>query len=186
MKNNQATFFSFFQNKKDSLAEIRDCCPEDACQFPRFAAKVAEETNFTLHWKGKKYPVEPIKETWKKAFVSPSEFYLGAFSPEKGVIGQLHFRIMKPTHPRVKHVGEFNIMLLKQYWGTGLANIMMKTMEKRAKQMGALRIEATVIVKNHRATAFYQKLGYKIEGTRKNSIDINGILLDEYYISKLI
>lgn len=174
------------QREKDPLIVYRDCTLEDAYVFVEFAAQIACETNFTLHYKGKKYPIEKIQEHWQKALNSSSEFYLGAFDNGKKLLGQLYFHLINPVHPRINHIGEFNIAILKQYWGSGLAQEMMAVMEQRAKKMGAIRIEARVMIANERAVAFYRKLSYEIEGTRRQSINIDGSFYDEHYISKLI
>lgn len=171
--------------KEDSLI-YRDCLPEDAKQFPIFAAQIARETQFTLHYSGKKYPIEKIQQTWACALNSSSEFYLGVFNAEKKLIGQLHFKVMVPSHPRIQHIGKFSIMVIQKYWGKGIANKMMRIMEQSAKKIGIHRIEAEVMTENNRALAFYKKLGYEVEGTRKQSLRIQGDYYNEFYIAKLI
>ena len=51
---------------------------------------------------------------------------------------------------------------------------------------GATRLEALVRVQNERGVAFYKKMGFEIEGTRRNAALINGEYQDEYFIAKFL
>ncbi|MEO6098439.1 MAG: hypothetical protein ABIW76_23330 [Fibrobacteria bacterium] len=43
-----------------------------------------------------------------------------------------------------------------------------------------------MVSENGNALALYRKMGFAIEGTRKNSMKIEGRYLDEYYMGKKI
>jgi RimJ/RimL family protein N-acetyltransferase len=47
-------------------------------------------------------------------------------------------------------------------------------------QQNALRIELTVITTNLKAISLYKNFGFENEGTRRNSLMIQGHLDDEY------
>ncbi len=42
------------------------------------------------------------------------------------------------------------------------------------------------MVHNERAVGLYQKVGFEIEGTRKNSLFVNGKYVDEYYMALIM
>ncbi|WP_428848894.1 GNAT family N-acetyltransferase [Terribacillus saccharophilus] len=48
------------------------------------------------------------------------------------------------------------------------------------------RLELTVITENKAGVALYKKSGFDIEGTKRNSLIINGKTYDEYCMSKLL
>lgn len=164
---------------------FRNCVPEDAHLFPTFGKKIASETDNTLLFEGMQFPIDKIKEAWKIALVSKSEFYIGAFHSDQEMIGQIYFKLISPDHPWIKHIGEFFIMVLQEHWGKGVSCELMRLMEHHAKNMQIKRIEAKVRTSNDRAIAFYKKHGYLVEGCRKNSAFINGNSSDEYFIAKL-
>jgi RimJ/RimL family protein N-acetyltransferase len=39
---------------------------------------------------------------------------------------------------------------------------------------------------NEAGLALYKKMGFKIEGTKKDSLFVDGVYIDEYYMSKLL
>jgi RimJ/RimL family protein N-acetyltransferase len=58
--------------------------------------------------------------------------------------------------------------------------------EKWAKEVGISKLELSVIKENTNAQKLYKKLGFDIEGDRKNALIINGQFVDEFYMGKLI
>ncbi|WP_342768304.1 hypothetical protein [Falsibacillus pallidus] len=44
----------------------------------------------------------------------------------------------------------------------------------------------TVVSENGRAVALYKKIGFEIEGTKKDSLLIDGTFVNEYYMGKLL
>lgn len=55
-----------------------------------------------------------------------------------------------------------------------------------AKKVHLHRLDLTVIAKNDAAIALYKKMGFEIEGVKRDSLLINNEFVDEYYMSKLI
>jgi RimJ/RimL family protein N-acetyltransferase len=78
------------------------------------------------------------------------------------------------------------MMILQDYSGAGLGKELMRLMEEHARQIGVIRIEAQVRVKNERAVRLYQSAGFEIEGTRRREALIGGEMQDSYYIAKLL
>lgn len=55
-----------------------------------------------------------------------------------------------------------------------------------AKGKGMHRLELTVLVDNTVGVALYKKMGFEIEGRKRQSLQVNGSYVDEYYMSKLL
>ncbi|GAE36015.1 acetyltransferase [Halalkalibacter akibai JCM 9157] len=48
------------------------------------------------------------------------------------------------------------------------------------------RLELTVVTRNEIGISLYQKMGFEIEGRKRDSLLINSEYVDEYYMSKLL
>ncbi len=62
----------------------------------------------------------------------------------------------------------------------------MSKAEAWAQEVGISRLELTVVEHNEPALALYKKMGYTIEGTRMNSLFINGDYINEFYMGKYL
>ena len=172
-------------SKSGKQYDLRSFKSEDAEAMQDFFFQSALETTHTLHYKEKNIPLGQLQEKCKQAIESPSNLILGVFDNSK-IVGQLSFRVAFPEHPWVKHIGEFGMTVLKDYWGQGIGSTLLQKMEDFAKSVGVVRIEARVRSLNERGLGLYKKRGYQIEGERKKAALINGNFEDELYIAKLL
>jgi len=62
----------------------------------------------------------------------------------------------------------------------------MNALEKEALKKGITRFELDVSVKNKIAINLYKKMGFLIEGERKNYYLIDGEFDDDYIMAKII
>lgn len=176
---------STIQTKSGKTYDLRSFVPEDAEAQQNFFYQSALDSTHTLHYKEKNIPISKLRERSNQALESPTDLSLGVFDNGK-IIGQLFFKISYPEHPWVKHIGEFGMTVLKDYWGQGIGSSLLTQMESFAKCVGVTRIEAKVRCSNQRGVSLYNKSGYEIEGTRKKAALIDGSFEDEYYIAKLL
>lgn len=70
--------------------------------------------------------------------------------------------------------------------GQGVGKALFAAVTLWAKEMKLHRLELTVLVKNEVAVNLYKKMGFVIEGTKKDSLLIDGHFEDEYYMAKII
>ena len=87
---------------------------------------------------------------------------------------------------RNKHSVYIVVGISLNYRGQGIGKRLFEQMEKWAKERGICRLELTVVTLNEAALSLYKKQGFEIEGTKRNSLFIEGKYVDEYYMSKLI
>lgn len=73
-----------------------------------------------------------------------------------------------------------------EFCGKGIGTRLFEELESWASSVGVHRLELTVIVENHAGVSLYKKCGFEIEGTKRNSVMLNGRYVDEYYMAKLI
>jgi ribosomal protein S18 acetylase RimI-like enzyme len=68
----------------------------------------------------------------------------------------------------------------------GMGTALMLALEEWASAHGVSRMELRVDVRNVVAKALYEKLGYRVEGTRVACRMIGGRPVDEYDMAKLL
>lgn len=70
--------------------------------------------------------------------------------------------------------------------GRGIGTKLFKALESWAKEKGLRRLELTVMETNTAGLALYKKAGFDVEGTKKDSLIINGQFVNEYYMAKIL
>lgn len=76
--------------------------------------------------------------------------------------------------------------VLNEYQGKGIGTTFFENLEKWAKANAVIRLELTVECHNEAARKLYEKSGFKVEGIRAKSMLVNGELVNEYYMAKIL
>lgn len=177
---------SNYHLKNGHSVVFRTVLPSDVKTYLAFFKKIPHESTHTLQYVGQ--PERTSSETSERlrsVLGASGALQIGAFLDGQ-MIGFLGFRTPASTHPWVKHIGEFGMMILKDYWGLGLGKRLLDIMDVHARALGLTRIEANVRTTNERGVSLYRHHGYTVEGTRRNAALINGEYEDEYYIAKIL
>ena len=91
------------------------------------------------------------------------------------------------SRKRISHVGEFGISVLKEYWGYGIGEELIKYLIDWSKGSGVVRkINLRTRTDNLRGIRLYKKLGFEEEGILKRDIIINGIFYDSLCMGMMI
>jgi ribosomal-protein-alanine N-acetyltransferase len=177
---------STFLTKNGQQIIFRNLTPEDSESFLKFREQVPHDSTNTMQYVGMQFP--SLEETAKRLGTQQDDkiiLNIGAFDSGK-VVGYLNFRMQNPEHPWVQHLGQFGMMVLKEYWGLGIGKKLLELQEPLELAKVITLIEAMVRVKNDRGVKLYEHNGYKIEGTRRRAAKINDELNDEYFIAKIL
>ena len=84
--------------------------------------------------------------------------------------------INSSSKDRFKHVGEFGIVIVKQYCGLGLGKKIMDYLVEWSKSNGITKkISLVTNENNYRAIDLYKKVGFEVEGILKKDNYVNGI-----------
>lgn len=175
-----------FEISGGKVLEIRSLRGSDATEVIRFLQCAAQETTHTMQYVGREFPpTEEFASRFETTFNDPVALHVGVFS-DSSLVASVNLRPAVADHKWVRHIASFGLIILRDYWGHGLGQHLMKLMETHALSVGVTKVEAMVRTKNDRGTRFYNRQGYTIEGRRKSAAFINGECQDEYYISKML
>ena len=164
------------------MIKIRGATPSDAGAFLTFLNQLDRETKFMLYEPGERKANEEnlrskIEETNKDSLLLVAENedkIVGFLSADRG------------HSNRIKHSAYIVIGILKDFRGKGIGNKFFEELDKWAIQSWVLRLELTVMKNNGNAIRLYEKVGFKIEGVKEKSCLVDGVFIDEYYMSKLL
>jgi RimJ/RimL family protein N-acetyltransferase len=93
------------------------------------------------------------------------------------IVGNLNFS--GGPRQRNAHVGEFGVSVLKEYWGKGIGEELIKYLISWSKNSGIIRkINLRVRIDNRRGISLYKKLGFLEEGVLKRDYLIDGEFYD--------
>lgn len=118
--------------------------------------------------------------------ISKKENALSILAEVNGkVVGNLNYS--GGLRSRTAHVGEFGISVLKEYWGNGIGEELLKYLINWSKDSGIIRkINLKVRPDNERGINLYKKLGFSEEGILKRDLYMNGEFYDSLLMGLLI
>lgn len=87
---------------------------------------------------------------------------------------------------RTTHSAYLVVGILKGYRGQGIGTKLFEKLDLWTAEHQIHRLELTVVARNKAAVALYKKMGFEVEGTKRDSLVINGEYVDEYYMAKLL
>lgn len=180
-----AEIYQKITTKNNEIFIVRSCHLKDLEPLQMFLQKIALESTHTLVCKEKQPSLSRLKTCIENGLNVFSEICICVYDNDQ-IVGHAIFKAISPEHPWIKHIAEFGLMILADYWGRGIGHALLKILEDFANKIGISKIEAKVRVSNKRGLALYHKNGYVIEGTRKQAAFINGQFKDEFFISKFL
>jgi RimJ/RimL family protein N-acetyltransferase len=163
---------------------IREIKLDDAENFVYLIKKVESESNFMLFESGERSisAEEQVKriEVMRKSKNSTTLIA----EKENQLIGYLI--AIGGNANRNKHSVYLVIGVLAQFRGLGVGTQLFEHLEKWATEHDIHRLELTVATLNKAGIRLYKKMGFDIEGTKRQSLYIEGRYVDEYYMSKFL
>lgn len=162
---------------------IREAEMKDAEQFLKMLKQLDTETKFMLYDPGeRKTTIDDIK---KKIENSRETNSLILAAEQNGTITG-YLTAEREPHNRVLHCAYIVVGILKDYRGMGIGTQLFEKLEAWARSSGITRLELTAMTHNETAVGLYQKMGFEIEGIRKNAMTVDGEYVDEYYMGRVL
>lgn len=163
---------------------IREIKSEDAEEFINLMKMVEDKSCFMLMEKGeRKTPPEEQRKLIERLKQQDNSTIFVAEQDEK-LIGYLI--VIGGKANRAKHSAYIVVGILEQSRGQGVGTALFQRLEEWAKSHCISRLELTVVTENKAGIALYKSRGFEIEGTKRNSLLIDGVFYDEFYMSKLL
>lgn len=162
---------------------IREAEMKDVEQFLKMLKQLDTETKFMLYDPGER--TTTIDDIKKKIENSRETNSLILAAEQDGSIAG-YLTAEREPYNRVLHCAYIVVGILKDYRGMGIGTQLFEKLEAWARSSGITRLELTAMTHNKTAVSLYQKMGFEIEGVRKNAMTVDGEYVDEYYMGRVL
>jgi RimJ/RimL family protein N-acetyltransferase len=163
---------------------IRPVTSRDAAEFLALHQQLDEETKFMLLEPGERKTTVQQQEQRIESLLEGDTSMIFVAEAEGKLVGFLGAFGSEPR--RVRHTIYIVIGIIQSYAGQGIGTRLFERLETWALEQGIHRLELTVMAPNEAAIALYHKAGFQIEGTKRDSVRLDDVYVDEYYMAKLI
>ena len=171
--------------KNGEVLTIREAQSTDAQSIIDHKVLVGDETDF-LTFSGSEVSSELSLELDKidRYAKSYNQIYLVSFIGEQ-LVGVSD--ISSSYKPRLRHLGELGISVIKEHWGKGIGKTILQYMIDWSYQSGVIRkLNLFVQLENTRAIQIYEQLGFEKEGIQKRALFVNNTFEDGMHMGLLI
>ncbi|MEH7380988.1 GNAT family N-acetyltransferase [Bacillus sp. JJ1533] len=163
---------------------VREIIPADAEEFVRLTQQVETTSDYML-WEAGERKASPDQQRKMIERINSEENSTILVAEEEGRL--IGFLMAIGGHARRnKHSVYIVIGILSDARGKGVGTQLFNELEKWALTHQIHRLELTVVTQNVAGLSLYKKMGFEIEGTKRHSLLIDGVFVDEYYMSRLL
>jgi RimJ/RimL family protein N-acetyltransferase len=163
---------------------IRQATPGDAGALLALKQALDRETRFMLVEPGERTATEEdVAEQLRRVAAQPNSVVLVA-DADAQLAG--YVEAVGGGARRNRHTAHVVIGVRQAHAGRGVGGTLLAELERWARANDLLRLELTVMTHNERAVGLYRKLGYRVEGTRQAALVVDGRVVDEFWMAKLL
>ncbi|MBT2570835.1 GNAT family protein [Planococcus sp. ISL-110] len=159
---------------------IRKAVPADAAQLVDLMKHV-EESNYMLFEPGER---KTSAEQLQQRLIAMDDKSIVLVAEEQMELKGYLFAINEGVR-RKRHSIYVAIGIVQEERGKGRGTQLFQSLEQWAKDSSIHRIELTVLEHNQAAVALYKKMGFQVEGLKRDSLLVGGNYVNELYMSKL-
>ncbi|AGK54311.1 GNAT family N-acetyltransferase [Bacillus sp. 1NLA3E] len=163
---------------------IREIKPDDAERMVNLIIKVENKSQYMLFEPGERNI--SLEQQLKRIEVMKKESNSTIFVAEENDVLIGYLIAMGGNAKRNRHSEYLVIGILSEFRGLGVGTKLFKHLEDWAWKHNVYRLELSVVIRNEAGLRLYKKMGFDIEGTKRESLYIDGEFVDEYYMSKLL
>ncbi|MBD7909495.1 GNAT family N-acetyltransferase [Sporosarcina gallistercoris] len=164
--------------------KIRHVSLEDAEQVCHLILRVENDSKYMLFGPGERMVTKEQLHSRILAMESEQRSTIIVAESDDKLVGYL--MASGGSSNRTNHTVYLVVGILTDYQGQGIGIALFEFLEQWAKQQNIHRMELTVAHPNEAGIRLYKKMKFTIEGTKRNSLYIDGNYVDEYYMAKLI
>ena len=162
--------------------QYRKLVKTDAERFWEMMNQLDHETKYMLYEPGERIKNIARIESLIENSVEGEDFLLVAEENDK-IVG--YISAQRGGLKRIAHSAYIVVGILQNYRGNGIGTEFFKQLDNWAEEKKITRLELTVICENEVAKNLYEKSGFEIEGIKRQSVLVDGIYLDEFYMAKI-
>jgi len=166
------------------MITIRTIQANDAQDFLALCKRLDEETQFMMLEAGERTTTRAEQQKIIQNMLAKENQTILVAESEGTLVG--HLTALGGSYHRNQHSAYLITGILQAFTGQGLGRRLFTEIEQWGRAHGIHRLELTVMKHNERAIARYKQMGFEIEGTKKHSLCISGVYIDEYYMGKLL
>jgi RimJ/RimL family protein N-acetyltransferase len=166
------------------MITIREIREEDSEDFLTLCRQLDGESKFMMLEPGERTTtLEQQKQRIQE--LNSTENQVIFVAEENGVLAG-YLAAMGGRYARNKHEAYIVAGILERFTSQGIGTAFFERLDTWAREHGIHRLELTVMVHNQRGVGLYQKMGFEIEGIKRDSLRVDGVYVDEYYMGKLV
>jgi len=165
---------------------VRQAIESDAESFLDLWDALDSETEFMLFEPNeRKANLESQKSKLKNAFDSENvRIIVLENTTHRSIVGFCAGQ--RRSNFRYEHSLHIVIGIMQSFTGQQWGQRLLLELEAWALNIGIRRLDLSVMAHNYNAISLYRKLGYQIEGTKKEAVFLRSGFVDEHIMGKLI
>jgi RimJ/RimL family protein N-acetyltransferase len=163
---------------------IRPIHPDDSEKLVNLILQVERESDFMLFESGERKLTPEQQQSRIESMEKEKNSTIFIAEVSGKLIGYLI--AIGGVARRNRHSVYLVVGILEKYRGKGVGTRLFMELENWAREHHIHRLELTVMTSNQAAISLYRKMGFEIEGIKRDSLLVNGEYVDEYYMSKLL
>lgn len=165
---------------------IRQAVATDAAAFLDLWNALDAETEFMLYEPGERQAtLEAQTKRLERAENSENIHILVVLEPGSSKLAGFAAGYREANF-RDNHKLNLVVGLRQLYTGMGIGTQLLEVLEQWASGLGIQRLELNVMTNNLPAIRLYERHGFEIEGTKRNSVQLKTGLVDEHVMGKLL
>ncbi|WML48325.1 GNAT family N-acetyltransferase [Neobacillus sp. PS3-34] len=162
---------------------IRKAVQGDALNLLNLRMQV-EESNFMLYDPGERNTTEEKQRRLIESMEAEDNSAIFLAEENGELVGFLF--AMGNNINRIRHSVHVAVGVGEAFRGNGVGTMLFQKLEAWAKSKQIRRLELTVIEHNIAGRSLYEKMGFLIEGTKNDSLFVDGKFVNEFYMAKLL
>lgn len=163
---------------------IRPITENDSEQFLVLCKSLDQETQFMMLEPGERTMTVDEQRQRIQSVLSQANQMIFVVETESRLVGYLG--AYGGSFRRDRHCAYIVAGILQEYAGQGLGKQLFAALDEWAIDHKLHRLELTVMCHNERAVHLYQKMGFRTEGVKRDSLQVDGRYVDEFYMAKIL
>jgi RimJ/RimL family protein N-acetyltransferase len=166
------------------MTTIREIRESDAGPFLALCKQLDEENKFMLLEPGERKTTLEEQEKRIRDILSQDNQMIFLAEEHGSLIG--YVAAIGGSYARNRHEVYIVAGVLEAFTSRGIGTALFEKLDAWASEHNVHRLELSVMVQNTRGVGLYQKMGFEIEGIKRDSLLVDGVYVDEYYMGKIL